>query len=65
MAVNLLPFSQQGLEKLNDNLTKDYFRSTNDQEQDALRQLMLKVNQLEELNDKWGEREKQIHHCKI
>ena len=25
----LAPFSQQGLEKLNDNLTKDYFRSTN------------------------------------
>lgn len=62
---SLLPFSQQGLEKLNDNLTKDYYRSTNHQEQNALRQLLLKLNRLEELNDQNVEREKQIHHCKI
>lgn len=62
---SLLPFSQQGLEKLNDNLTKDYFGSTNHQDEHALRQLMLKLNRLEELNDrKADERKKQIHHCK-
>ena len=61
---SLLPFSLQGLEKLNDNLTKDYFRSTNHQEHDALRQLMVKLNRLEELSDKNMERKKQTHYCK-
>ena len=45
---SLAPFSQQGLEKLNDNLTKDYFRSTNHKDCDVLRQLLLKLNRLEE-----------------
>ena len=62
---SLLPFSQQGLEKLNDNLTKDYYRNTNHQEEGALRQLLLKLNRLEELTDKTSERKKQVHHCKI
>lgn len=62
---SLLPFSQQGPEKLNDNLTKDYYRNTNHQEQDALRQLLLKLNRLEELTDISSERKKQVQHCKI
>ena len=63
---NLIPFSQQGLEKLNDHLTKDYFSSTSHQEQNALQQLMLKLNRLEELNDKGADqRQKQVHYCEI
>ena len=34
-------FSQQGLEKLNDDITKAYFKSTNHRNEEALRQLML------------------------
>ena len=62
---SLLPFSQQGLENLNENLTKDYYRNTNHQEEGALRQLLLKLNRLEELTDKTSEQKKQVHHCKI
>ena len=56
---SLACFSQQGLEKLNDNLTKDYFRSTNHVE-GFLRQLLLKLNRLEELSKEFP---KQTHHC--
>ena len=45
---SLALFSQQSLERLNDRLTKDYFRSTNHHE-DALKALLLKLNPLEEL----------------
>ena len=38
----LAPFSQQGLEKLNDDITKDYFRSTNHHDTELLTQLMFK-----------------------
>ena len=40
----LAPFSQQELEKLSDDLTKDYFRSTNHRDYDALKQMLLKLN---------------------
>lgn len=60
---SLAPFSQQGLERLNDNITKDYFRSTNHR-QDALRTLLMKLNRLEELQTV-EERHKQVHHCKL
>lgn len=57
-------FSQQGLEKLNDDITKDYFRSTNHRDPDALKQLLLKLNRLEELADQDCGRSKQVHICK-
>ena len=59
---SLAPFSQQGLERLNDCLTKDYFRSTNHR-QDALKTLLLKLNRLEELQSE--ERHKREHHCRL
>jgi len=46
----IAPFSQQCLERLNDLITTDYFRSTN--HRDTLRQIMSKLNRLEELGDK-------------
>ena len=59
---SIAPYSQQGLEWLNDNITKDYFRSTNHR-QDALRTLLMKLNRLEELQAE--KRHKQVHHCKV
>ena len=46
---SITPFSKQGLEKLNDNITKSYFRSTNHRDISSLHQLMLKLNRIEEL----------------
>ena len=43
----IVPFTQQGLEKLNDVFTQQYFQSTNHREYDALKQLLLKQNRLE------------------
>ena len=43
---SILPFTQQSLEKYND-VTKDYFRSTNHKGENALRQVMEKQNRLE------------------
>ena len=59
---SLAAFSQQGLEKLNDLLTNNYFRSTN-HHHDALQQILLKLNRLEELED--SERVKQLHRCTV
>ena len=41
---NLSEISQQGLEKLNDDITKAYFKSTNHRSEDALTQILLKLN---------------------
>lgn len=48
---NITPFTQQGLEKLNNKTTKDYFRSTNQQGLDSLRQMLKKRNQMEYLEE--------------
>ena len=57
------PFTQQGLEKLNDKTTKDFFRSTNQQGLDALKQIMMKRNQIEHLEDVGCQREKRTFRC--
>jgi len=43
---SLAPFSQPGLEKLNDHITQYYFKSTN-HSIDSLTQIMRKLNRLE------------------
>ncbi len=55
-----LPFTQQGLEKLNDVMTKHYFRSTSHQNEQALVQLLEKQNRIELLADNGAKQEK--HH---
>ena len=60
---SLAPYSQQGLEKLNDDITKDYFKSTNHRGKGALSQIMLKLNRLEELTDQEYYRTKHLHVC--
>jgi len=49
---SIFPFTQQGLEKFNDVMTKHYFRSTSHQNEKALMQLMQKHNWLKFLTDK-------------
>ena len=61
----LANFSQQGLEKLNDGLTKVYFQGSNHREQDSLQQMLLKLNRLEELSDNQFNREKERQVCSV
>ena len=48
---SLLAFTQQGLEKYNDSMTKIYFRATNHRGNEALMQILQKQNRLEYLRD--------------
>ena len=48
---SILPFTQQGLEKYNDIITKEFFRATCHRHQDALVQIIQKQNRLEHLRD--------------
>lgn len=61
----LAPFSQQGLEKLNDGLTKDCFRSTHHRDSDALKQKLLKLNRIEDLTDRECTRSNNLYTCRI
>ena len=55
---SIVPFTQQGLEKLNDTITKNFFRSTSHRGEDALRQLIEKQNRLEYLSDSGAKKPK-------
>ena len=46
---NVYYFNQQGLDKYNDQCSKDYFRSTNHRNMEALRQMLLKKNSMQYL----------------
>ena len=46
---SIVPFTQQGLEKKNDVITKSYFRASNHQGDTALRQILEKQNRIEHL----------------
>ena len=56
----LLPFTQQGLEKYNDMMTKDYFRSSSHKGQECLTQILQKQNRIEHL-EHIGSRRKKRH----
>ena len=61
---NIWIFSQQGLEKLHDDITKDYFKSTNHKSgKDSMQQTLLKLNRLEHLTDEGCIRTKHLHVC--
>ena len=53
-------FNQQGLEKLNQNQTKDFYRSTNYRGTEAMLMLLQKKNKVEELRDSGYERERKL-----
>ena len=56
----LLPFTQQGLEKYNDQVTRDYFRSSSHKGQECLTQILQKQNHMEYL-EHIGARRKKKH----
>ena len=56
----LISLTHQGLEKYNDTMTKDYFRSSSHKGEQALTQIMEKQNRLECFNDRDVKRPK--HH---
>ena len=62
MVLYVAPFSQQGLEKLNDIITKHYFRGTNHHTMNSLNQIL---NRLEELSDEGFVHSKEIHTCTL
>ena len=61
----LLPLTQQGLEKYNDSMTKDYFRSTSHKGQECLRQILQKQNQMEYLEHAGAERKDSMSHAAL
>jgi len=62
---SLAPFSQQGLEKLNDDLTKSFFNGTNHHDLNALHQMLQKLNRIEELADNDCCRVKWVYVCSV
>ena len=64
---NLVQFTQQGMEKLNDQTTIDYARSTNHDHRslEALQQLIEKKNRIEFLEDHHCQRETRAIRCSI
>lgn len=61
---SIIPFTQQGLEKKNDVITKTYFRSSNHQGETALRQIIEKQNRIEHM-ETIGIKKIKVHdvHC--
>ena len=64
---NLVQFTQQGMEKLNDETTINFARSTNHNFHNlgALKQLIQKKNRIEYLQDTGNERKILTHKCSI
>lgn len=56
----ILAFTQQGLEKFNDLMTKDYFRSSSHRGLECLTQILQKQNRLEHLEDIGAKRQKRF-----
>ena len=56
---SILSFTQQGMEKYNDLLTKDYFRSTSHRGEESLVYILQKRNHLEYLDTTGAKRSKQ------
>ena len=54
----LLPFTQQGLEKYNNTITKDYFHPSSHKGQECLTQILQKQNRLEYLEHTGAKRKK-------
>ena len=61
---NIEYFNQQGLEKYNDQASKDYFRSTNHRNREALNQLFLKKHRIQFFEARGAERVKGSYCCR-
>ena len=62
---NIVKFSQQGLEKLNDLTTTHFQHSSNHRELEALKQMLQKRNRIEDLESRGFQRPKQIQVCTV
>ena len=62
---NIATFNQQGLEKLNDITTKQFQRSTNHPDIQALQQILQKKNRIELLEDQGFQRVKNEQKCSV
>ena len=62
---NIVSFSQQGLEKLNDPTTKYFQSASNHREMESLKQILQKHNRLEALEDSGSQRTKKVQKCSI
>lgn len=60
---NIVAFTQQGLEKLNDITTKNYFRASNQRNTEALEQILQKNNRMEYYKDSGFVRQKLCFTC--
>ena len=62
---NIVQFTQQGLEKLNDVSTKIYQRLSNHRDHEALKQMLQKMNRIELLRDQGYERDIRKQKCSV
>ena len=62
---NIVQFTLQGLEKLNDISTKNFQRSSNHRDHEALEQMLQKMNRVELLCDQGYERDIRQQKCSI
>ena len=60
---SILQFTQQGIEKYNDVMTKDYFRSTSHHKESSMVQILQKQNRVEYLKSMGSDREKRHTNC--
>ena len=59
----IVPYTQQGLEKLNDSLTQFYYSGSNHRETEALTQMLQKANRLTHLSENGCQRAKHQQVC--
>ena len=62
---NIVQFTQQGLEKLNDLTTKYFHSSSNHRKIESLKQILQKHNRLEALHGRGSQRMKKVQKCSI
>ena len=60
---NLACYTQQGMEKYNDTVSKDYFRSSNHRGVSAIKQIFLKKHRMQLLEAAGAERVKESYNC--
>ena len=61
----IVPFTQQGLEKLNDSLTQFFYRGSNHRDQEALTQMLQKANRITYLSEHGYQRKVEPQSCSI
>ena len=61
---SILQFTQQSIEKYNDVMTRDYFRSTSHHKESSLVQILWKQNRMEYLKSIGSDREKRQANCR-